>query len=92
MPQCALCDHTDDASIIAHIGEKHSLKVYLSLFPDLPIVNAGLFAAIENVVFFNYVDDTPGLDSISLVERELIITAARNNAHPRSEIIIASDF
>jgi hypothetical protein len=92
MVQCALCDHADDVSIVPHIREKHSLKVYLSLFPDLPIVNKALYAAIENAVFFRYVDDTPGLESISLAERELILTTARNNAHLRSEIIITSDF
>jgi hypothetical protein len=90
--QCALCGHGNDASIVVHIREKHDLKVYQSLFPDLPVVTRDLFTAIENAVFFGYVDDTQGLDTITPEEREMILVSARNNAHLRSEILITPDF
>lgn len=92
MIQCALCDTKDDVSIVPHIRDKHDLKTYLNLFPDLPIVNGPLYAAIENAVYFGFVDDTPGLDSIKADEREMILISAKNNAHLRSEIVETPDF
>jgi hypothetical protein len=92
MPECVFCSHVDDVSIVPHIREKHNLKTYLNLFPDLPIVNNKLYTAIENTVFFGYKDDTPGLDSITPAEMELILVSSRNNAHLRSEIIQTQDF
>jgi hypothetical protein len=90
--QCALCGHENDVSIVAHISEKHDLKIYLSLFPDLPVVTHDLFTAIENAVFFGYVDDTQGLSVLTADEMELILISARNNAHLRSEIVQTPDF
>lgn len=93
MPQCALCNHSDEITIVPHIREKHDLKLYLALFPDLPIVNKPLNTAIENAVFFGYIDDTtPGMPDVTEKEREAIIVCARNNAHLRSEIIQTLDF
>jgi hypothetical protein len=92
MIQCALCNHTDDVSIVQHIRDKHNLQAYLNVFPDLPIVNKPLFAAIENATYFGFIDDTPGLGEIRADEREAILVSARNNAHLRSEIIETPDF
>ena len=92
MIQCALCNFTDEVSIVQHIRENHNLQTYLDLFPDLPVVSKALYAAIENAVYFKYTDDTAGLKSITTEEREMILVAAKNNAHPRSEIIETPDF
>ena len=92
MPQCAFCGYVDDVSIVKHIRENHDLKTYLNIFPDLPTVNVNLYTAIENVVFFGYKDDTPGMDSLKRAEMEMLLVSSRNNAHLRSEIIITSDF
>jgi hypothetical protein len=90
--QCALCGHEDTTSLVAHIREKHGLKIYLNLFPDLPIVNQDLFTAIENAVYFSYQDDTEGLSDITDMEREEILISSRNNMPFRSEIIQTPDF
>ena len=92
MIQCALCNHSNDVSIVQHIREKHDLKTYLNLFPDLPVVNKPLFTALENLTYFGYEDDTPGLKTIKAEEREMILISAKNNAHLRSEIIETPDF
>ena len=92
MIQCALCNYKDEVSIVQHIRENHNLQTYLNLFPDLPVVNKPLYAALENLTYFGYEDDTPGLESITAEEREMILVAAKNNAHPRSEIIETPDF
>ena len=92
MIQCALCNYKDEVSIVHHIREEHNLQTYLNLFPDLPVVNKSLYTAIENAVYFKYTDDTPGLESITVEEREMILISAKNNAHLRSEIIETTDF
>ncbi len=92
MIQCALCGHSEEDSLVSHIREKHDLKIYLSIFPDLPIVSPSLFAAVENLVYFSYKDDTPGLEEITKEEREIILTSSRNTAPLRSEISEIPDF
>ena len=62
MIQCALCNFTNEVSIVQHIREDHNLQTYLNLFPDLPVVNKPLYAALENLTYFGYEDDTPGLE------------------------------
>jgi hypothetical protein len=92
MISCALCNFADDVSVVDHIRRNHNLQTYLNLFPDLPVVNKDLYTAIENAVYFKYMDDTPGLEGITAEEREMILVAAKNNAHLRSEIIETTDF
>jgi hypothetical protein len=92
MIQCALCNFKDENTIVQHIREDHNLQTYLNLFPDLPVVNKSLYTAIENAVYFKYTDDTPGLESITVEEREMILVSTRNNAPLRSDITITQDF
>lgn len=88
---CALCGHEEE-TLVTHIREKHDLKTYMNLFPDLPVVSRELYTAIENAVYFGYADDTPGLKDISPTDREMLLINARNNQHPRSDILVTSDF
>jgi hypothetical protein len=92
MIQCALCNHSDPVEIVSHIKSCHDLKNYLSVFPELPVVAPDLFTAIENSVFFQYEDETSGLQRISKEDRELLIVNARNHAHLRSDIAVSPDF
>ena len=89
---CALCDYTNETSIVQHLRETHGLQKHLDSFPDLPIVNKNLFTALLNLELFQFRDSTPGLDSIRDDEREAIIVAAKSTSPLRSEIIQTNDF
>ena len=92
--QCAICGAENDIEIISHLRNDpdHDLRSYLNTFPDLPVCTRELFTAIENLTYFGFADDTPGLDSITAEERELILVSARNNAYQPSLITISPDF
>ena len=92
--ECVLCGFSSENEIITHLREAHEggLKQYLAVFPDLPVVSAALYTAIENCVFFGYIDDTPGLDIIKASEMEMLMVHAKNNASMRSEITVEPDF
>ncbi len=97
MLTCVLCGFREnDVEIVSHINENHSeggLKKYQLFFPFLRVVNADLFTAIENAVYFSYVDNTiPGLEKISADDRQLIIINAERQRIPRSEIVVEDDF
>jgi len=97
---CVLCGHTDDVEIVSHINKEHpegGLKKYLLFFPFLHVVNNNdshhLFTAIENAVYFKYIDNSiPGMDKISEEDRQLIIKNAERQRIPRSEIVVEDDF
>ena len=94
MIECALYWFTDPDEIVSHIRKEHgSIRFYLALFPDLPVVNADLFTAIENAVYFGYIDsEEAALKAITEEEQQIMIVSAQNNAALRSEISVELDF
>jgi len=92
MVQCALCGFVNETEVVSHINQEHDLKSYLNIFADLPVVCRDLFTSIENAVYFQFQDDTAGLDLISKEDRELIVVSSRNHSPMRSEIVVESDF
>ena len=94
MVQCALCGFTDKEEIVSHIRNEHGgIKSYLAVFPDLLLVNPDLYVAIENAVYFGYIDtEEAALKAITEEEQQIMIVSAQNNAALRSEINIELDF
>lgn len=95
MVECSLCGFNNQDEIVSHIRQAHEggLKAYLSIFPDLPVVSSDIFTAIENAIYFGYVDkESPVLMIISHEEQEMLIVHDQNNRALRSEISIELDF
>ena len=92
MVRCAFCNYSDPVSLVVHIRDMHGLTLYLAIFPDLPILEKNLFAAVENKVYFRYTDDSQGLSELTEEEMEQILVSTRNVAPLRSEITQTLDF
>ena len=89
MPFCCLCDHNDPDEIVNHVETKHEgLGQYLLLFPNQPVVNAGLQQALEDFELEGKTEYRKGFEKISGQNRRIVVNHGLGTKPSRSEIIV----